>query len=182
MNESQLLFGAPSEKAATKVRPFMVPWIMAFIQNSPFLVMSTCDSQGNCDASPKGGLPGFVKVLSETELLLPDVAGNKLFQSYENFESNPKVGLVFFIPGINATARVNGAVTILRKGDAAFEKLCLEVYSPDEKAKVLQAIKVTVIESYSQCPRALAFSNLWDQARIANHLSSPPIQKWEAGI
>ncbi|WP_346836604.1 pyridoxamine 5'-phosphate oxidase family protein [Microbulbifer sp. SAOS-129_SWC] len=181
MNQSQQLFGNPSERAASKVRDHMVPWIMDFIRNSPFLVMSTSDKSGNCDASPKGGLPGFVKVLSETELLLPDVAGNKLFQSYENFESNPKVGLVFFIPGINATARVNGAVSILRAGNPEFEALGLEVYTPDEKAKILQAIKISVHESYSQCPRALGFSGLWNGDTIARNVEHSPIGKWVAG-
>ena len=64
-------------------------------------------------ASPKGGMPGFVKILDERHLLIPDIAGNKLFQSYLNMSDNPRVGLVFFIPGCPDVARVNGKVTIV---------------------------------------------------------------------
>lgn len=181
MNQSQELFGTPSEKAATKVRPYMVEWVQSFIKSSPFMVMATSNHNGDCDASPKGGLPGFVKVLSEKSLLIPDVAGNKLFQSYENFETNPKVGLIFFIPGINSSARVNGTIKILRKSDSEFEKIALEVYNPDEKAKILQAILVDVHESYSQCPRALAFSKLWSTENITANIEKPPIENWVAG-
>ena len=181
MNQSQELFGSPSEKAANKVRPYMVEWVQSFIKNSPFMVMATSNHNGDCDASPKGGVAGFVKVLSEKRLLIPDVAGNKLFQSYENFETNPKVGLIFFIPGINSSARVNGTIRILRKSDAEFEKISLEVHSPDEKAKILQAILVEVQESYSQCPRALAFSKLWSTETIMENIENPPIENWVAG-
>lgn len=181
MNQSQELFGLPSEKAATKVRPYMVDWVQSFIKNSPFMVMATSSHSGDCDASPKGGLPGFVKVLSEKLLLIPDVAGNKLFQSYENFETNKKVGLIFFIPGINASARINGTIKILRKSDPDFEKISLEVYNPDEKSKILQALLVTVHESYSQCPRALAFSKLWNTEIIKANVENPPIENWVAG-
>ncbi|QEY15714.1 pyridoxamine 5'-phosphate oxidase family protein [Cellvibrio sp. KY-GH-1] len=181
MNQSQELFGTPSEKAATKVRPYMVDWVQSFIKNSPFMVMATSNYNGDCDASPKGGLPGFVKVISEKLLLIPDVAGNKLFQSYENFETNSKVGLIFFIPGVNSSARVNGSIRILRKSDPEFEKIALEVYNPDEKAKILQAILVDVHESYSQCPRALAFSKLWSTETIIANIEDPPIENWVAG-
>lgn len=181
MNQSQELFGTPSEKAASKVRPYMVDWVQSFIKKSPFVVMATSNRNGDCDASPKGGLPGFVKVLSERSLLIPDVAGNRLFQSYENFETNPKVGLIFFIPGIDSSARVNGTIKILRKDDSEFEKVALEVYNADEKAKVLQAILVEVDESYSQCPRALAFSKLWNTENITANMENSPIEKWIAG-
>lgn len=181
MNQCQSIFGVPSEKAAAKVRPYMVDWVQSFIKNSPFMVMATSNSAGDCDASPKDGIPGFVKVLSDKQLLIPDVAGNKLFQSYENFESNPKVGLIFFIPGINSSARVNGTIKIIRTSDAEFERVALEVYNQDERAKILQAILVTVLESYSQCPRALAFSKLWNTETITNNITSPPIENWVAG-
>jgi uncharacterized protein len=181
MNQSQQLFGEPAERPRNKVRAFMLPWIQAFIQHSPFLVMATSNAQGKCDASPKGGKPGFVKVLDERHLLIPDIAGNKLFQSYENIESNAQLGLVFFIPAIDASARVNGRVRVLRQGDAEFEHLSLEVFDADEKAILLQALLLEVEESYSHCPRALKFSQLWDEQTITQNRENPPIEKWVAG-
>ena len=74
-------FGYASGRAATKVKNYMTDYVQEFIRNSPFTVMASSDEEGNCDASPKGGMPGFVRVLDERHRLLPDVAGNKLFQS-----------------------------------------------------------------------------------------------------
>ena len=181
MNDSQKHFGEPKDGPKNKVKPFMVPWVIEFIQNSPFLVMSSSNQQGDCDASPKGGKPGFVKVINDTTLLIPDVAGNKLFQSYENFESNPKVGLMFLIPAISAVARVNGTIEVIRKGEARFDALSSDVFSPDENTKLLQAILVHVDESYSHCPRAIGFSKLWDTDTINRNQQSSPISKWKPG-
>ena len=75
--------------------------------------MATSNGQGDCDASPKGGMPGFVKVLNDKQLFIPDVAGNKLFHGYGNIETNPKAGFIFFIPGHNQTVRVNGKVRVV---------------------------------------------------------------------
>ena len=66
----------------------MTEWVQAFIQNSPFAVLSTADNEGNCDASPRGGKPGFVKVLDDKTLLIPDIRGNRLFDSYGNISSS----------------------------------------------------------------------------------------------
>ena len=181
MNDSQEIFGQPQDGPKNKVKPFMVPWVIEFIQNSPFLVMSSSNSNGECDASPKGGQPGFVKVLNDRTLILPDVAGNKLFQSYENFESNPNVGLMFLIPAINAVARVNGTVDVLRKGDDDFDSLMADLFKADERTKILQAIRINVIQSYSHCPRAIGFSKLWDTNTIQENEQTPPISKWKPG-
>lgn len=181
MNDSQKIFGEPLDGPKNKVQSFMVPWVIEFIQNSPFLVMSSSNKKGECDASPKGGRPGFVKVLDNKTLVLPDVAGNKLFQSYENFESNLNVGLMFVIPAVNAIARVNGTVDILRKGDYSFDSLAPEIFRPDERSKVLQAIRVNVMQSYSHCPRAMGFAKLWDTDAINRNKQTPPISKWMPG-
>jgi predicted pyridoxine 5'-phosphate oxidase superfamily flavin-nucleotide-binding protein len=159
----------------------MVDWVQEFIKQSPFAIMATSDSEGNCDASPKGGKPGFIKVIDKTHLLIPDVAGNKLFQSYENIESNSKIGIIFFIPGVNECARVNGRVSIIRNGDPVFDKINLEVFEPDENAKVLQALLLEVDESYGHCSRALNFSKTWDIETIANNQNNPPIGKKPPG-
>jgi PPOX class probable FMN-dependent enzyme len=173
-------FGYPAERTAGKVRLSMHPWIQDFIRNSPFCVMATSSAAGDCDASPKGGKAGFVKVLNDKQLFLPDVAGNKLFHGYGNIESNPKVGLVFFIPGHNNTVRINGRVKIIDRDDLTNAQV--EVFNPDERAEVLQGLLIDVEESYSHCPRALKFSKLWDVQVIARNDETPPVGVKEPGI
>ena len=154
-------FGLPKERPATKVKGFLTDTVKEFIGRSPLLVMATSGADGGCDASPKGGKPGFVKVLDDSRLLIPDVAGNKLFQSYLNLTANPHVGLVFFIPGVDGTVRVNGSVTIVDKDELDRLEVALEVNNPDDNAKVLQGLVVAVDESYSHCPRSLHFAEFW---------------------
>ena len=105
--------GGPHPLAATKVKDFLEPYVRAFIEHAPFAVMSSSNANGDCDASPKGGLPGFIKVIDDRTLLIPDAGGNRLFQSYQNFESNAKAGLLFMIPGMDVTVRVNGRVRVV---------------------------------------------------------------------
>jgi predicted pyridoxine 5'-phosphate oxidase superfamily flavin-nucleotide-binding protein len=179
-NKYQDKFGYPVPRTAGKVRPLMAPWIQDFIKHSPFCVLATSDANGDCDASPKGGRPGFVKVLNNKQLFVPDVAGNKLFHGYGNIEHNPKAGLVFFIPGHNSTVRVNGRVKVIDASE--LPHVHLEVHNPDEKAEVLQGLLLDVEESYSHCPRALKFSNLWDVETISKNTATPPIGAKEPGI
>jgi predicted pyridoxine 5'-phosphate oxidase superfamily flavin-nucleotide-binding protein len=108
------------------------------------------------------------------------VAGNKLFHGYGNIESNPKVGLIFFIPGHNSTVRVNGTVKVIDRADLS--NVQLEVHNPDEKAEILQGLLLDVEESYSHCPRALKFSALWDVERISRNVAEPPLATKPAGI
>src|SRR2546425_2282265 len=173
-------FGYPVQRTAGKVRSHMAPWIQEFIQHSPFCVMATSNAVGDCDASPKGGKPGFVKILNDKQLFIPDVAGNKLFHGYGNIESNPKAGLIFFIPGHNSTLRVNGGVRVI--DGAELRDVRLEVHNPDEKAKLVQGLLLDVDEAYSHCPRALKFSNLWDVEEITRNVANPPIGVKEPGI
>src|SRR5919199_1228844 len=165
-------FGMPIERIQTKVRPHLTEPIKAFIAESPMLVMATSDREGHCDASPKGGLPGFVRILDETHLLVPDVAGNKLFQSYLNMDDNPHVGLLFLIPGLSEVVRVNGRVTIVSKADLDREGVDGARYDPDESRDVLQGIVVEVEEAYTHCPRAVNYSRLWDPDSIASRQTS----------
>jgi uncharacterized protein len=155
-------FGVPIERVRTKVKDYLTEPIKAFIAESPFLVMSTSDSQGRCDASPKGGKPGFVRILDDRHLLIPDVAGNRLFQSYLNMDANPYVGLIFLIPGISEVVRVNGHVTIVSRGALDHHEVERSMYNPDGDRAVQQGIVVEVEESYTHCPRALNYSRLWD--------------------
>ena len=168
-------FGPPSERAVKKLKGHLTPWVQEFVRHAPFVVMATADPEGRCDASPKGGKPGFVKVLDENRLLLPDVAGNKLFQSYQNLDGNPYVGLIFFIPGLNDTVRINGRASIVGKGELDQQNIELSLYETDDNSRHLQGLLIEVEESYSHCPRALKFSHLWDPAEINQNRANPPI-------
>jgi len=179
-NKYQNKFGYPAQRTQGKVKPTMAAWIQEFIRHSPFCVLATSNANGDCDASPKGGTPGFVKVLNDQQLFIPDVAGNKLFHGYGNIETNPKAGLIFFIPGHNSTVRVNGRVRVIEK--SALLDVHLEVHNPDEKAEVLQGLLLDVDESYSHCPRALKFSSLWNVDEITKNVAQPPIGVKESGI
>ena len=159
-------FGFPSERAATKVKNSLTEPVRRFIQESPFLVMATSDREGRCDASPKGGKPGFVRVLDDRHLLVPDVAGNKLFQSYLNMDENPYVGLCFFIPGIADIVRVNGRVSMVTREELDRHQVEESMYNPDGYRGVQQGIVVEIEESFGHCPRALSYSDFWDPDRI----------------
>jgi uncharacterized protein len=174
-NRSQEAFGQPVERARTKVRDFMEDHVQEFIRHSPFAVLSTADSQGNCDASPRGGTPGFVRVLDQRRLLLPDVAGNRLFQSYGNIDANPYVGLLFLIPGLDRTVRVNGKARPVDADEAAALQAALAVYWHDDNTKLIQGLLIEVEEAYGHCPRALKFSNLWDTDTIEDNQRQSPL-------
>ena len=152
--------------AENKINDFLEPYVQAFIENSPFVVVASSNSEGDCDASPKGGKPGFIKVIDDKTLMMPDVGGNNLFQSYENYESNPKIGLVFMIPGMDTTVRVNGCVTVVEKDE--FMKIISgpELYWSDNNATFVQATIIKVDEAYFHCPRSFKFAKLWDAETI----------------
>ncbi len=176
-NRFTAVFGAPDPtgRAVTKVIDRMSDFVQEFIRLSPFVVMATSDAEGNCDASPKGGKPGFVKVLDDQHLLLPDVAGNRLFQSYLNMDANPHVGLIFLIPGVNDTVRVNGRVTIVDQEELNRKDVEVSLYEPDERGYHLQGIIIEVEEAYGHCPRALHFSHFWDTETIAENQANRPL-------
>ncbi len=154
-------------RIASKVKDHLEPMVKTFIENAPFLVMASSNDNGDCDASPKGGKPGFVRVLDDSTLLIPDIGGNRLFQTYENLESNPKVGLVFMIPGMDVTARVNGRVTVVETTDLAAAGVAPELHFTDDNSNLVQGLKLEVDEAYFHCPRAFQFSALWDAQTIA---------------
>ena len=170
-------FGAPSERAVKKLKGHLTPWVQEFVSAAPFVVMATADADGRCDASPKGGKPGFVKVIDDRHLLFPDVAGNRLFQSYQNIEDSPYVGLIFFIPGVNDTVRVNGKVSVVNKDELDRQNIELALYETDDNSRHLQGMLIEVEEAYSHCPRALKFSKLWDAEEIGNNKANSPLSE-----
>lgn len=178
MNRAQEKFGEPKSFVRKKIEPELNGMLRDFIRQSPFAVLSSANASGDCDASPKGGRPGFVKVLDEGHLLLPDIAGNNLFQSYENVEANPKVGLLFLIPGCDWTVRVNGDASVVERSQEGLEGVEAEVFAPDENTRILQALRVTVREAYAHCPRAFTFSRLWDTQTIQTARDAKANRYW----
>ena len=130
----------------------------AYIAQSPLCVLATADADGNLDASPKGGAPGFVHVADDTTVLLPDWPGNNRLDGLENILDNPHVGLLFFLPGMNEMLRVNGRAVI--SVDPALK-------APfDTNGKLpISVIKITVDQAYLHCAKALQRAAFWDASR-----------------
>lgn len=148
------LLGEVHPLAEKKVLDRLDRFCRDFIALSPFLVLASADGEGRADASPRGDGPGFVQVLDDRTLLIPDRRGNNRVDSYSNVLSAPGVGLIFFVPGINETLRVNGRARITT--DATL----LAPLAMQEKAPKLGVI-VEVEEAYFHCGKALIRSKLW---------------------
>ena len=159
-------FGPTSEGARKKELPYLSDVVQDFIRQSPFLVLATADAGGRCDSSPRGGTPGFVRVLDDRHLLLPDVKGNRRFDSYLNIDQNPHVGLLFLIPGSDRTVRVNGTATIVDDAEVRREAGEPSLHNPDENAILLQGLLVEVEGAYTHCPRSLRFADIWNLETI----------------
>ena len=129
-------------------------YAMAYIERSPFLILSTADENGRCDASPKGDAPGFVQVLDKNTLVIPDRPGNRLAYGHRNILANPRVGLIFCIPGTSETLRINGRAE-LDSTESQLNELAAR-----GKPAVL-AIRVTVEECFFHCGKAFIRSGLW---------------------
>jgi PPOX class probable FMN-dependent enzyme len=127
-----------------------------FIEHSPFFVLASAAPDGSADASPRGGPPGFVHVGDEHTLLVPDWPGNNRLDSLTNLVSASGVGLLFLIPGVDETLRVNGTVEI-----SDDEELC-ERFRGDGRGAPRTVLVVTVGEAYLHCAKALMRSRLWD--------------------
>ncbi len=176
-NRFQEQFGSPSERARGKVRDHMHPWVQDFIAKSPFFVLATSAPDGTCDASPRGGRPGFVEVLDERTLRFPDIRGNRLFQSLENLDATGRVGLLFFVPGLDEGVRVNGRARVVAPPTSP-----PDVVEADEKTRHLQAVEVTVEEAYGHCARAFKFSGIWDPESSAAHRAERPLPPKPPGV
>ncbi|MCP2278145.1 pyridoxamine 5'-phosphate oxidase family protein [Nocardia amikacinitolerans] len=149
------LLGAVMPRAATKERVALHQRDREWIANSPFLVMSTSDADGNCDASPKGDPAGFVKVLDDRTIAIPERPGNRRADGYLNILANPHVGLLFFIPGRRDTLRVNGRARLVR--DAAyFDDMVVKGHRP------ILAVEVAVEQIFFHCAKAFIRSHLWE--------------------
>ncbi|MCX7571207.1 pyridoxamine 5'-phosphate oxidase family protein [Tumebacillus sp. DT12] len=148
------LLGEPSLLSANKVIHHLDEHVRHFLSLSPFVTISTADRDGHCDASPRGDAPGFVHVLDEKRLVIPERPGNKRIDSIRNILANPRIGLLFLIPGLNETLRINGRAVVVRDADL-LAKMAVNGRSP------LFGIVVEVEECFLQCAKALMRSKIW---------------------
>ncbi|KOG88134.1 MSMEG_1061 family FMN-dependent PPOX-type flavoprotein [Streptomyces varsoviensis] len=158
--EVRARLGEPSDRASAKIRDHIDEYFHHFIAHSPFLTMATADSAGHVDCSPRGDYPGFAKVLDERTLAIPDRPGNKLADSFRNIAENDGIGLLFLIPGLRESLRVNGRAYVTDEPDV-LARMRTEAKQPE------LAIVVEVEEAYFHCGRALVRSRLWDPASQA---------------
>ena len=157
--ELEALYGEPLERSLRKQLDHIDDHCRAFLAASPFLVIGT---QGTvADNSPRGDRPGFVRVLDSHTLLIPDRRGNNRLDTLHNLLANPAVGLLFFVPGLTHTLRINGDAAI-----SADPELCA-TFAVDGKAPRTVLI-VTVREVYAHCSRALVRASLWTAAPAAD--------------
>ncbi len=152
--ELRELFGEPRELARKKEMTALDPHARAFIRLSPVLLMATANARGQCDVAPKGDAPGFVEILDERHLVVPDRPGNRRFDGMRNLLENPHVGLIFLIPGREETLRVNGRAWVLRDAEL------LERMAVGGKRPWL-AVGVEVEECFLHCAKAFKRSKLW---------------------
>ena len=164
--ELRAAIGSPSELVVSKISDRLNELTRQFVARSPFLCLATSAADGTCDVSPRGDPAGFVQVLDDRTLLLPDRPGNRLADSFRNVLENPHVALLFFIPGVPDTFRVNGTATIVDDPEL------LEQCAVEGKVPKL-GIVVTVAEAYTQCPKALLRSELWNPANHVDRSELP---------
>jgi uncharacterized protein len=162
------IYGAPSERSLKKQLSRLDKHCRAFIERSPFLVMATADAAGRCDASPKGDAPGFVKVLDDETLLIPDRLGNNRVDTIGNLLARPGVGLIFFVPGLDETLRVNGRARVTTD-PALLEPLAVNRKVPRS------GILVTAEEVYFHCGKALIRSDLWNPEKRLRRSEFPSL-------
>lgn len=149
------LIGMPSELVDNKVISRLDDSCLDFISKSPFLAMSTSDNLGSCDVSPRGDHAGFVHVIDENTLIIPERPGNKRIDSMRNILTNPYIGLIFIIPGLGETLRVNGKASLVTDDDL------MDQMQFRGKKPVL-GIGVEIEECYIHCAKAFKRSKLWE--------------------
>jgi PPOX class probable FMN-dependent enzyme len=169
MDEAQLrdvLGGEPAKLIREKIADRLNPLTRQFVERSPFVVVASGRPDGGLDVSPRGDPAGFVRILDERTLLLPDRPGNKLADTLTNLLEDDRIALLFFIPGVNDTFRVNGRARIVDDAELLAQSVV--------EGKVPQlGILVEVEEAYTQCPKAFLRSDLWNPERHIDRSELP---------
>jgi len=168
MDEAELrgVLGEPTEVVRKKIADRLNPLTRQFVERSPFVVVATGSRDGGLDVSPRGDPAGFVRILDERTLLLPDRPGNNLADTLRNLLEDDRIALLFLIPGVNDTLRVNGRARIVDDPEL------LAASEIDGKAPRL-GLLVEVEEAYTQCPKALIRSELWNPERQIDRSELP---------
>lgn len=167
LDELEALYSAPVPTAVTKEIDHLTELHAAYIEASPFVLVATSGLDG-LDCSPRGDPPGFVRVVDERTLMMPDRRGNNRLDTLRNLVVDPRIGLLFLVPGVGVTLRVNGTARIstdieLRESFAMGDKVPTTV------------IVITTASVYTQCPKALMRSHLWDPARHRDPSELPSV-------
>jgi len=150
------LVGPVMPRAAAKVRSKLHPLAQDWLHRSPFCLISTSASDGTCDVSPKGDPPGFTLVLDDTTIAIPDRSGNRRMDGFLNLLGNPRIGLIFLVPGREDTLRINGRATIVSQAPF-FDRMVVAGNRPR------LALVVEIEEVFFHCSKAFMRSRLWDQ-------------------
>ena len=157
LEQLQAIYGEPVGNSLVKELDHISDHYRSFIEASPFVVVATAGLDG-LDCTPRGDPPGFVRVVDRHTLMLPDRRGNNRVDSLRNLVTDPRISLLFLIPGVGETLRVNGRAVISTDPD-----LCRSFAMADKLPR--SVIVVTAERVYFQCPKALVRSRLWDPAR-----------------
>jgi uncharacterized protein len=152
--ELRALYTMPNERAVKKQLGRLDRHCMSFLALARFVVLSTCDAQGNMDSSPRGGDAGFVKVIDEHTLIVPDWAGNNRLDSFSNIMDTGRIGAIFLVPGIDEALRVNGTASL--HTDEALTSLCA-VKGLNPKL----VVQVKAKQVFLHCAKAVMRAGLW---------------------
>ena len=167
-DEDQLreIIGEPTELVVTKISDRLNHLTRQFIEHSPFVCLGTADRDGGLDVSPRGDPAGFVRILDERTLLLPERPGNRIADTLTNLLADPRIALLFLIPGVGDTFRVNGTAEIIDDPELLADS------AVDGKPPRL-GLLVAVEECYTQCPKAMIRSELWNPERHIDRSQLP---------
>ncbi|NKB37029.1 MAG: pyridoxamine 5'-phosphate oxidase family protein [Gammaproteobacteria bacterium] len=171
-------FGEPIELALAVMLDSLDKFHKQYIERSPFACIATSDASGQPTISPKGDAPGFIKIIDDNTLLMPDRIGNNKVESFHNLVENPKMGLIFMIPGLRETLRISGEAAITT--DQKYLKACQVGKTPVRTGLLIKVSKV-----YFHCGKAMIRSRLWDEeskAKTGELASFGEILKEEARI
>lgn len=166
--ESELreLIGSPSDLVAGKVADRLNDIFRRYIEESPFVCVATVSSDGGLDVSPRGDAAGFVRILDENTLLIPERPGNKIADTLRNVLDTGRVALLFLVPGVGESFRVNGRAVLTDDAELLAD-------SAVEGKRPKLGILVTVEEAYTQCSKALIRSDLWNPEKHVEQASMP---------
>ena len=156
----------PSERAVLKTQRALDVHMKRFVALSPFVCLGSSSEDG-ADVTPRGDQPGFVHVLDDATLLIPDWPGNNRLDTLMNIEANPQVGLLFLIPGFNESLRVNGTAEV------SLDPSLIERWTVNGKHP-RSVVRVTVREAFLHCGKAIIRSKLWDESSRVDRSALPP--------